>query len=113
VAEGVVGGEDGSFGPGAAGAEDADEVDCAEAVHQLYDYLDGELTEARRRKIVAHLDRCGSCADAAGFEYELRVVIANRCRDRVPESLMSRIAEAIHEEEGRRDDVPSSRGGTP
>lgn len=112
MAEGVVGGEDGTCGPGADGAEDPDSVDCAEAVHQLYDYLDGELTEDRRRKIATHLDRCGSCGDAAGFESELRLVIANRCRDRVPESLMSRIAGAIHEEESRRDDVPSSRGGT-
>jgi len=113
VAEGVVAGEDGTCGPGPDDAEDPEAIDCGEAVHQLYDYLDGELTEERRRKIVAHLDRCGFCADAAGFESELRLIIANRCRDRVPESLMSRIADAIYEEESRRDDVPSSPGGTP
>ncbi len=77
------------------------DVDCVEAVHQLYHYLDGELTEERRKAISYHLDLCGSCADAAGFEQELRVVIANCCRDRVPESLKARIAEALHLEAER------------
>ncbi|MHB8220980.1 MAG: mycothiol system anti-sigma-R factor [Acidimicrobiales bacterium] len=77
-------------------------VDCVEAVHQLYDYLDGELTEERRKAIAYHLDLCGSCADAAGFEQELRVVIANCCRDRVPDSLKARIADALHLEAARQ-----------
>ena len=80
------------------GADGLEGVDCDEAVHQLYHYLDGELTEERRLEITIHLDRCGPCADAAGFEAELRIVIANRCRDRVPEALRERIAAAIHEE---------------
>lgn len=83
--------EDGSQGPV--------EVNCEEAVHQLYHYLDGELTEERRHVIGVHLDECGSCAGAAEFEAELRVVISSRCRDRVPEALIKRVAEAIREEE--------------
>src|ERR1039458_6020363 len=78
-------------------------VDCDEAVHRLYHYLDGELTPDRRTEIALHLDRCGPCAGAAEFEAELRQVIAGRCRDRVPESLKARIALAIHEEERRHD----------
>jgi mycothiol system anti-sigma-R factor len=77
------------------------DMDCDEAVHQLYHYLDGELTDERRREIAQHLDLCEPCAGAAGFEAELRQVIANHCRDRVPDSLIRRIAEAIHEEERR------------
>jgi mycothiol system anti-sigma-R factor len=74
-------------------------VDCGEAVHQLYHFLDGELTDERRREIARHLDLCEPCAGAAGFESELRQVIASRCRDRVPDALMRRIAEAIRDEE--------------
>ncbi len=62
--------------------------DCDEAIHQLYHYLDGELTEDKRVKIAQHLDFCDHCNGAAAFESELRVVIASHCRDRVPESLM-------------------------
>jgi mycothiol system anti-sigma-R factor len=70
-------------------------VDCDEAVRQLYVYLDGELTEERRVDISVHLDECSPCARAAGFEAELRAVIASRCRDRVPASLIERVAEAF------------------
>lgn len=77
------------------------EVDCDEAVHQLYHYLDGELTEERRHEIAVHLDDCHWCGGAAEFEAELRTVISSRCRDRVPPALIKRVAEAIREEERR------------
>ena len=73
-------------------------VDCVEAVHELYTYLDGELTEVRREEIRVHLDWCGPCGGAAQFEAELRKVIANRCKDRVPQTLIDRVAAALHEE---------------
>ncbi len=76
-------------------------VNCDEAVHALYHYLDGELTEERREEIRIHLDYCGPCGGAAEFEAELRRVIASRCRDRVPDSLIKRVADAI-DEEGRQ-----------
>ena len=76
-------------------------VDCEQAVHELYHYLDGELTLTRRSEIAVHLDRCGSCSGAAEFEAELRQVIANHCRDHVPDSLRERIAATIHEEQHR------------
>jgi mycothiol system anti-sigma-R factor len=77
-------------------------TDCDEAVRELYSFLDGELTEERRYEISVHLDECGPCAEAAGFEAELRVVIASRCRDRVPESLIERVAATLEAEEVRR-----------
>ena len=80
----------------------ASDVDCVEAVRQLYVYLDGELTEERRWEISVHLDECGHCADAAGFEAELRAVISSHCKDRVPESLIERVAAAIAAEEASR-----------
>ncbi|HEX7094735.1 MAG TPA: mycothiol system anti-sigma-R factor [Acidimicrobiales bacterium] len=71
---------------------------CEEALHELYHFLDGELTEDRRRLISAHLDDCTSCLGAFDFEAELRRVVAQRCRDTVPESLRERIARAIGHE---------------
>ena len=93
------GGGAGQCGAGSDGAVRAS--DCDEAVHQLYHYLDGELTEERRHGDRRPPGRCGPCADAAGFEAELRSVIASRCRDRVPTPLIARIAAAIHEEARR------------
>jgi mycothiol system anti-sigma-R factor len=75
-----------------------DDVDCTSAIHQLYVYLDGELTEERRAVIAEHLDYCGPCSGAAVFEAELRVVISNRCKDHVPDSLRERVARLIASE---------------
>lgn len=71
---------------------DCGEPNCEEALHQLYEYIDGELDETRRAEIHDHLDKCGPCLDAFDFEEELRRVVAKRCHDTVPESLRARIA---------------------
>ena len=70
-------------------------MDCSEAIHQIYHYLDGELTEEKRAVIARHLDLCPPCADGFDFETELRRLIATKCRDDVPPDLRKRIADAI------------------
>jgi mycothiol system anti-sigma-R factor len=77
-------------------------VGCDETIERLYFYLDGELTEQRRIEITRHLDMCGPCVGAYGFESELRRVIANRCKDHVPDSLIDRVAEALRNEHSRQ-----------
>jgi mycothiol system anti-sigma-R factor len=74
-------------------------ADCDEVVERLYFYLDGELTEERRDVIRRHLDDCGPCLKAFDFESELRRVIAQKCRDRVPDSLLERVRAVLAEEE--------------
>lgn len=72
-----------------------DKRECSEAVEVLYHYLDGQLTEERRVLIKRHLDDCPPCLDAFDFEAELRIVIAHKCRERVPDDLRLRVAQAI------------------
>lgn len=72
-----------------------DEPDCGEALHQLYQYIDGELDDERRAAIHDHLDKCGPCLDAFDFEEDLRHVVAQRCRDTVPDELRARIADQL------------------
>ena len=69
--------------------------ECQEALDTLYHFLDGELTEARRTDIQQHLDRCSPCLEAFDFEAELKLVIARRCRDQVPDHLRIRVAQAL------------------
>jgi mycothiol system anti-sigma-R factor len=85
-------------GHGPCGDDGTSGVDCNEALSTLYTYLDGELTIERRATITAHLDRCGYCGDAAHFEAELRVVIADCARARVPAPLLERIRAVLAEE---------------
>jgi mycothiol system anti-sigma-R factor len=82
------------------GSEDSD-VDCNETIERLYHFLDGELTDERRVEIQHHLDDCSPCLDAFDFEVELRQVVANRCKDHVPDSLRARVHDALVEEERR------------
>ncbi len=70
---------------------------CEEALHELYHFLDGELDDAKRVEIKRHLDACLPCLEAFDFEAELRTVVAQRCRERVPDSLRLRIAAALDE----------------
>jgi len=73
---------------------------CLEAVELLYHYLDGELTDERKVQIQSHLDACPPCFEAYDFEAELRIVVRQKCRDHVPETLRLRVAAALHEVEG-------------
>lgn len=69
--------------------------DCDDALHELYSYLDGELTDERRALIKNHLDDCSPCLEAYDFEQDLKELVARRCRDEAPEALRLRVAEAI------------------
>lgn len=70
-------------------------MDCEQAHHRVYEYLDGELTVWRRRAIARHLDECPPCAEGYTFELEVRRVVVSKCRDEAPDDLRQRIAEAL------------------
>jgi anti-sigma factor RsiW len=45
---------------------------CAKAVHQLWDYLDGDLDDVQRRDLDRHLTWCLRCCGEVAFARELR-----------------------------------------
>lgn len=92
-----MGGDQPSIEPGDA-EPPAGFVDCDETIRRLYQYLDGELTDARREEIRRHLDLCGPCVGAYDFEADLHRLIADRCQDRVPDALRERVAAALRAE---------------
>ncbi len=74
---------------------DMSPMDCDDALHRVYEYLDGEMTVWRRRAITRHLDECPPCAKGFVFEVELRRIVVSKCQEEVPSSLRQRIAEAL------------------
>jgi len=84
-------------------------ADCREAIHTIYQFLDGELTPELREQIRRHLDDCSPCLEAYDFEAELRMVIARKCRESVPETLRLRIHEVLIREAQQ---FPGTGGGT-
>lgn len=73
---------------------------CSDALHELYTFLDGELTSERREAIKEHLEACPPCFEAFDFEAEIKGYLAQKCRERVPESLKDKIAQAITDSGG-------------
>jgi mycothiol system anti-sigma-R factor len=97
--------EDDNVGCGAGGSSSPDGTpydmsQCQEAMHTLYNFLDGELTELRRKEITHHLDECAPCLEAFDFEAELKLVIARKCRDQVPDDLRKRVYRALMDASG-------------
>lgn len=82
--------DDTSAEPGAPGPDG-----CNDALHELYTYLDGELTDNRRTVIAQHLTACGECFEAFDFQAELKQVIAQKCREEVPDALKARVADLL------------------
>ena len=54
-------------------------MDCNEAIHQIYHYLDGVLTDESRAAIARHLDFCPPCSGGFHFEVELRMLAPTQC----------------------------------
>jgi mycothiol system anti-sigma-R factor len=73
--------------------------ECQGALHELYGYLDGELTDERRAAIHQHLDDCQPCAEPYDFEAELREVIRRKCQEQVPDTLMDKVRAALAAEQ--------------
>lgn len=72
--------------------------DCSETLHELYHFLDGELTDEKRSKIQQHLEDCPPCFEAFDFEAEIKEYIRSKCQERSPDALRARIADAIGHE---------------
>lgn len=73
---------------------------CADAVAELFTYLDGALTDERRVLIQAHLDYCAPCFDAFEFHVELRMVIQRRCQSELPAGFKERIFAEVYRASG-------------
>jgi len=70
-------------------------IDCRDVASKLYDFLDGELTDDKREAIKRHLDHCAPCIEVFEFEADLKKLVANKCQEKVPETLRQRIASVI------------------
>lgn len=71
---------------------------CDEALAKLYTYLDDELDPDSVRRIRAHLEDCHPCYDTFSFERRLRLVVRERLREEVPETMVARIRQIIQAE---------------
>ena len=72
------------------------EIDCAEALEHLYEYLDGELDAAREKAVRSHLAKCAPCLSVSEFESAYLRFLEARARARgAPEEVRRRILQRV------------------
>lgn len=69
---------------------------CDDALHDVYGYLDREVTRYRIWRIRRHLEECDGCERAFVFEERLRIVIRERLHEEVPAEFLTRLRQALH-----------------
>jgi anti-sigma factor (TIGR02949 family) len=70
-------------------------ISCAEAVRQLWEYLDGVVGQAQSAAIEEHLSLCRRCCGEAEFAAELRVFLAAHADDDIPKDVHARLLAAL------------------
>jgi mycothiol system anti-sigma-R factor len=74
------------------------EMDCSEVLDKVYEFLDGEVSEADRARIGQHLDECGPCLRQYGLERAVKALVLRSCTcDQAPEQLRVRIVARIRQ----------------
>ncbi len=75
------------------------QLDCREAMAQLWDFLDEELTPETMSAVKTHLDACAACHPHAQFA-ERFLAALGRCRptDDMPGTLKQRIMVCLQNE---------------
>ena len=75
------------------------ERDCKQTLLELETFLDGELSDQAQHAIRSHLGGCVDCLQTFDFHAELKIVIAEKCRnDEMPAGLLSRIERCFDED---------------
>lgn len=74
------------------------DLDCAEVLDQVYEYLNGELGEDSIAQVKGHLEDCSPCLQEFGLEEAVRKLVASSCAcepapERLRQQIMGRITE--------------------
>jgi mycothiol system anti-sigma-R factor len=72
-------------------------ITCAEAVKQLWDYLDGTLPHESRAAIEEHLSFCRRCCGEVEFAEELRGFLAREAAEEIPDDVRMRLIATLDE----------------
>lgn len=72
-------------------------ITCAEAVQQLWAYLDRELPEQERERVERHLDFCRTCCGELEFAEELHRFMESQRRDELPPEVQQRLEDLLAE----------------
>lgn len=72
-------------------------ISCAEAVSQLWEYLENELEPADRQQVERHLAFCRRCCGEVEFAEELQRFMADAARPTLPAGVTERLTGLLEE----------------
>jgi mycothiol system anti-sigma-R factor len=71
-------------------------ITCAEAVRELWNYLDGLVDETERAAVEKHLDVCRRCCGELEFAEELRDFLAKHGSEtQLPQAVQARLLRTL------------------
>jgi mycothiol system anti-sigma-R factor len=70
-------------------------ITCAEAVRQLWAYLDGVVEESERAAVEEHLAFCRRCCGELEFAEELRGFLAAQAAEELPADVRARLTATL------------------
>ena len=73
------------------------DIDCAQALKRLIEFIDRELADADRDVIERHLQTCRSCLSRAEFERALKGKLRGLSHGDVPSKTLDRITALMQE----------------
>jgi mycothiol system anti-sigma-R factor len=74
------------------------ETDCSDVLELVYNFLDGEVDDTMRGRIVQHLDECGPCLQQFGLEQAVKALVHRSCAcEPAPEYLRMQIVTRIRQ----------------
>jgi anti-sigma factor (TIGR02949 family) len=76
-------------------------ISCAQAVRQLWEYLDGAVGQAQSAAIQEHLRLCQRCCGEAEFAAELRSFLVAHADDDIPPPVHARLLAALAQMTGQ------------
>lgn len=71
-------------------------AECGDYLSRIYELLDGELDEAARAQLQAHLDECPPCLDEYQLDKLLKALVQRSCAcEHAPDTLRAQILQRI------------------
>ena len=76
-------------------------ITCAEAVRELWNYLDGLVDEPERAAVEEHLSVCRRCCGELEFAEELRGFLSRNAAEDLPFDVRARLVATLDELDGK------------
>lgn len=71
-------------------------AECDDYLSRIYQLLDGELDDAGRAQLQAHLDECPPCLDEYELDRLLKALVQRSCAcEQAPDTLRTQILQTI------------------